>query len=109
MGSFDLGSFRRKLLICDMLIVCLFVVCCVGCRDNPGKWSPEKVSAKVAESLELSEFSLSKSDGKLQGSGIRDDGQTVSVTVTQHPESGEIRWDAKGDRGFFEEGYFQLQ
>jgi hypothetical protein len=80
-----------------------------GCGDNPGKWPVEKVSQKVAESLELSEVSLSATERGLEGSGLRADGETVSLVVTQHPDLGEIRWDAKGDRGFVEEGYFQLR
>jgi hypothetical protein len=109
MKTFYLQAFQGSPFLGKALVFCLFVALISGCRDNPGKWPPEKVSTKIAESLELSDVSLSAVDGKLQGSGVRSDGETVSVTVTQHPESGEIRWDAKGDRGFVEEGYFQLQ
>ncbi|HAC91335.1 MAG TPA: hypothetical protein DCF63_12015 [Planctomycetaceae bacterium] len=88
----------------------LLLVSLTGCRkDNPGKWPAERVTAKVAESLQLSEFSLSPATNGLEGSGKRADGETLKVVVTLHPDTSEIRWNAKGDRGFEEEGSYQLQ
>ena len=63
----------------------------------------------MAESLELTNVTLSPTERGLEGSGVRSDGETLTLLVTQHPEQSEIRWDARGDRGFVEEGRFQLR
>jgi hypothetical protein len=109
MSSFYLRASQWSSFAGQVLVLFIGLAAIAGCRDNPGKWPLEKVSAKIAESLELSDISLSSSEGKLQGTGIRPDGEKVKVIVTQLPESYQIQWDAQGDRGFMEEGYFQLQ
>lgn len=81
-----------------------------GCADNPGKWGADKVSAKVSESLELSDVTITASDGGgFTGSGTRSDGETVTFTITQDAEAHRMSWDAKGDRGFVEDGYYELK
>jgi hypothetical protein len=82
-----------------------------GCgRDNPGKWPATRVATQVAKSLEIEGgLTLETSSGTLVGTGKRADGELLSVTVTQHPEKNEIRWEAKGDRGFVETGYYALE
>lgn len=105
--TFSKSCFRNSSLV---LVGCLLIVSLSGCRkDNPGNWPAERVSAKVSESLQLSEFSLSLTANGLEGNGKRADGETLTVVVTQHPDTNEIRWTAKGDRGSVEEGSFQLQ
>lgn len=109
MSSSYMRGSRWSSFAVNVLAVFIGLTAIAGCKDNPGKWPLEKVSEKIAQSLELSDISLSSSEGKLQGTGIRPDGEKVKVIVTQHPESYQIQWDAQGDRGFMEEGYFQLQ
>lgn len=92
---------------------CLFVLCCLiatGCRDNPGKWPAEKVEGQIMRSLELVE--IIQSDKNPDGftiNGKRSDGETLTITITQDPENSRMSWDAKGDRGFVEQGYHELK
>lgn len=80
-----------------------------GCKDNPAKWPPDRIASKVAESLEISGLKLTPTANGLEGSGKRSDGETINVTVTLHPDTFEYRYDAKGDRGFVEEGKYLLE
>jgi hypothetical protein len=92
-----------------MLLVCLTLLGLCGCKENPGKWAPAKVSTEVGARLEITGLVLTPSTKGLEGSGKRSDGETITVIVTQDANLGEIRWDAKGDRGFVEEGNFSLR
>lgn len=80
-----------------------------GCRENAGTWGEDKVKAKIVEKLELTGAQLTPSDNGFTGEGPRTDGETVTFTITQDPESGRMSWDAKGDRGFFEDGFYELK
>jgi len=80
-----------------------------GCKDNPAKWPTDRVASEVAERLELTGLSLTSTVNGLEGTGQRSDGETVSVIVSLQPETSQFTWEAKGDRGFVEEGYYQLQ
>lgn len=87
----------------------LFFLVLVGCRENAGTWGEEKVKAKITEKLELTDATLQPAEGGFTGSGSREDGETVKFTITQDPETGRMSWDAEGDRGFFEDGYYELK
>jgi hypothetical protein len=82
-----------------------------GCAaDNPGTWSQDKLEAKVMESLELTEIALvPKPEGGYDGTGKRADGETLTFTLTQDATAHRFSWNAKGDRGFVEEGYYELK
>lgn len=81
-----------------------------GCRDNPGTWGAEQVTTKIAASLELSDVTLSpRPEGGFAGSGKRADGETITFTISQNAEAHRMSWDAKGDRGFVEEGFYELK
>ena len=98
--------YQKTAVIC---LVCSFS-CLIGCRDNPGKWPQPKVQAKIQENLELVEATLTPSpSGGFQGSGKRADGETVTFTITQDPAASRMQWDAKGDRGFVEDGFYELK
>lgn len=99
--------WHQKLAVIS-LVFGLF--CLNGCRENPGKWPQDKVQSKIMESLELVEATLTPNPaGGFQGSGKRDDGETVSFTITQDPAASRMQWDAKGDRGFIEDGFYELK
>ncbi len=83
--------------------------CLTGCAENPGTWSQDKVSAKISESLELTEVSLTKTGDGYDGTGKRADGETLKFVITQDAEAHRMSWDAKGDRGFFEDGFYELK
>ncbi len=81
-----------------------------GCADNPGTWPQPKLEAKVKESLELTQIALTaQSEGGYTGTGTRADGETLNVTVAQDADAHRISWEAKGDRGFVEDGYYELK
>lgn len=89
---------------------CMTVLLFVGCAENPGTWPRDKVSSQVKESLELETIELEARDdgGGFRGQGMRD-GETIRFTVEQDAASRRIEWDAKGDRGFEETGYYELR
>jgi hypothetical protein len=88
----------------------LILLLCLGCsRENPGTWPQEKVSEKISQSLELSGLNLQpRAEGGFTGTGKREE-ETITVIVTQNPAESRIDWDAKGDRGFVETGFFELR
>ena len=90
------------------LALSLYLLTLVGCGPNPGQWPQEKVAAHLSESLELQDVSLTKTAEGYNGSGMRSDGEKLTFTVTQDPTARKISWDAKGDRGFVEQGSFQI-
>ena len=93
--------------------LCVLSFLCVGgCNpaENPGTWGVEKVSAKIQESLELTDVELTANpEGGFTGTGSRTDGETVTFTITQDPTASRMSWDAEGDRGFVEDGYYELK
>jgi hypothetical protein len=103
---FPLNHFLRLLSL--SLVAAIGVTCLSGCKDNPGKWAPDKVATKVAESLEVTDLTLSSTANGLEGTGKRSDGETITVVVKQDSTGGKITWDAKGDRGFVETGSYSL-
>lgn len=97
----------KSVVIKMVLVVMLLPL--VGCKENVGNWPPEKVAPIVGQSLELSDFTLSKVGDTLEGTGKRTDGETVTVKVTQDPTNNKFTWDAKGDRGLVEMGNYTMQ
>ena len=92
----------------SMLVVGLLVT--VGCGQNPGTWGAEKVTAKIAASLELSGVAVTpRPEGGFVGSGMRADGEKIEFTISQDAEAHRMSWDAKGNRGFVEEGFYELK
>jgi major membrane immunogen (membrane-anchored lipoprotein) len=86
----------------------------VGCADNPGKWPKEKLEEYVKEALakeglEVTEISLAMEDGKYKGSAKDAGGETLQLIVTQDIAARNLTWDAKGDRGSFFGGSFELK
>jgi hypothetical protein len=85
-------------------------ICQIGCADNPGTWPLPKVEAKLTESLQLSDVNMEAApDGGFTGTGKSAEGETISFSVKQDAAARRISWDAKGDRGFVEEGYYEHQ
>ncbi|MCA9127363.1 MAG: hypothetical protein KDB22_09760 [Planctomycetales bacterium] len=96
-----------KFYACAAVLGCLLLV--VGCAENPGKWPKDKVQAKIEEKLELTELTLNpREGGGFEGTG-KLGGETVTITITQDPASGRMSWDAKGDRGLVETGFYELK
>lgn len=99
--------FGKKFGFSVVMLVCLLLV---GCGDNPGNWPEERVKAKIQEKLELVEVSISeRQEGGFEGSGKRADGETVEFEISQNPDEHQMSWEATGDRGFVEEGFYELR
>ncbi len=97
----------RSIFMCLLLFSCIGLT---GCAENPGKWGPEKLQVEISERLELVEAEVQPAEeGGYHGTGKRQDGEVVAFTITQQPEKGRMSWDAKGDRGFVEDGYYELK
>lgn len=97
---------KTNLLFVALLSAVLFVGCS---KENPGTWAQDKVADRVSTSLELTGLVLQpRAEGGFSGTGKRVE-ETITVVVTQKPEESRIEWDAKGDRGFVETGYYELR
>lgn len=97
------NNYARTILL---LAFCFFFV---GCGDNPGAWPVEKVQTEIAQRLELTDVKLTaKEGGGFEGTGMLD-GETVTLTITQDPDAGRISWNAVGDRGLTEDGFYELK
>ncbi len=102
----------QKLCIGTIFLFCLLVS---GCADNPGTWPQDKLSAHVKESLvkdglEVTEVKLSpKEGGGYERTGSVEGGETLQLVVTQDAAARRISWDAKGDRGSFFSGSYELK
>ena len=80
-----------------------------GCGNNPGQWGEEQVKAKIIESLEMDDLTLTANDGGgFTGTGKRGE-ETLTIKIDQDPEASRLSWDAQGDRGFIEEGFYELK
>lgn len=85
-----------------------------GCADNPGNWPKEKLEEYVKQALidqgvEVTEISLNPEDGKFTGEAKEVGGETLKLIVTQDAAASKLTWDAKGDRGSFLDGNYQLK
>lgn len=82
----------------------------VGCKkDNPGLWPVEKIEAKLVERFELTEISLTPTEGGFTGEGKTSEGETLKLEIKQFPDDSKFTWDAQGDRGLFEDGFYELK
>ncbi len=105
------------LLAKNLAIACLFCITLtlVGCADNPGTWPKEKLAEHVKDSLikegmEMTDVTLSeKEGGGFEGTGMVTGGETLKLIVTQDAAARRITWDAKGDRGSFLDGSYELK
>ena len=91
------------------LLVCLACFL-IGCADNPGTWGKDKVAAKIAEELELTDVNITPMEGGgFEGTGKRADGETMKFKITQDPEAHKMSWTSEGDRGSYLDGSYALQ
>ncbi len=103
----EMTFWKKSYVSC--LCASLFVLC-AGCRkDNPGLWQAAQVKAQIAESLEMTnvEVKANTTDGGFEGTGMRG-AEKITFKITQDPNAFRMSWEARGDRGFFEDGYYEL-
>ena len=103
---------NEKLRVGAILCLTLLVA---GCADNPGTWPQDKLAKHVQESLvqqgiEVTNVTLiPKEGGGYEGTAEVADGETLQLIVTQDPAARRLTWDAKGDRGSFLDGFYELK
>ena len=89
-----------------VLVICFLLA---GCAENPGTWGEEKIKDKIVESLEMDDLTLTaKTGGGYEGSGKRGE-EILTIEITQDPDAHRLSWDVVGDRGFMEQGFFELK
>jgi hypothetical protein len=82
----------------------------VGCQsNNPGEWTQAMIEQKLQSKYDFTELKLSP-DGKGKYSGVAKskEGETLKVTISQDPVAKSMKYDFKGDRGWFEDGVYDL-
>ena len=103
------------MLLRRILCLLLFLGLLSGCSDNPGTWPAEKLEAHVKDSLNregmnITEVSLtSAGEGVYTGTAMDEGGEKLELEVKQEPSAKRLTWDAKGDRGSFLNGSYQLE
>ncbi|MEQ1825973.1 MAG: hypothetical protein ABL921_08490 [Pirellula sp.] len=85
-------------------------LCFAGCKNNnPGEWPQALIEEKLKTKYEFVEIGLSPDGpGKYLGSAKSKDGETLKITIVQDPKSKSMKYDFKGDRGWFEDGKYDL-
>ncbi|MEZ6134505.1 MAG: hypothetical protein R3C53_06315 [Pirellulaceae bacterium] len=105
-------NFGKNVACACIVGLCLTMV---GCADNPGAWPAEKAASYVKEALieqgvEVTEISLTpKADGGFEGKAKESSGETLKLIITQDAANRRLTWDAKGDRGSFLDGSYELK
>jgi hypothetical protein len=83
----------------------------VGCNasNNPASWTQDTIEQKLQSKYDLVEIKLSPAgDGKYSGTAKSKEGETLKVTITQDKQAKSLKYDFKGDRGWFEDGTYDL-
>ncbi len=95
-----------------VVVALTLVIYTVGCEEkkHPGNWAAAEVQAKVKQSLNLSELTVTPDPaGGFQGTGKNAEGETFTIKITQDVAAKKLSWDSKGDRGSNEVGHFEFQ
>jgi hypothetical protein len=92
---------------------CLAIICMLfipGCgSNNPGEWTQATIEEKLRTKYEFVEFKLTPDgQGKYAGTAKSKEGETLKVSVSQDPKAKSLKYDFKGDRGWFEDGTYDL-
>ncbi len=85
----------------------------LGCdrTDNPALWPREKIEQKLLNSYknEIAELSLTPDgEGKYKGVAKSKEGETLQITVQQDSQSQRLNYSFKGDRGWHEDGNYNV-
>lgn len=91
-------------LLCALLTL-------VGCNtsNNPGGWTQDTIEQKLQSKYSFVELKLSPAgEGKYTGTAKSKEGETLAVTITQNKQAKSLKYDFKGDRGWFEDGTYDL-
>ena len=91
---------------------CLFcaIATFAGCSKHPGNWTQATIEQKLGSKYGFTEFTLSPAgEGKYTGKAKSKEGETLKVTVTQDEKAKSLKYDFKGDRGWVEDGKYDLE
>lgn len=99
--------FRRWhwMRVLALVFVCLLQPGC-GSSDHPGNWPQSKVESMLTERMQLKSISLAPGDGGFSGTAVSPDGESWKLKVTQDAGKRRLDYEAEGDRGSTETGYF---
>jgi hypothetical protein len=87
------------------------LVTLVGCNasNNPAGWTQETIEQKLKSKYSFVELKLSPAgEGKYTGTAKSKEGETLAITISQNKEAKSLKYDFKGDRGWFEDGTYDL-
>lgn len=100
-------KFHALLAICVLTFSILISGCNRG-ASNPGTWNQAQVEAQIKKSLKLSEATLTPAEGGFTGTGKNAEGESFKFTIKQDAAKKRMEWKSEGDRGSFEDGYYEV-
>lgn len=101
------ASMVRSFSFCMLCTLLTFVGC--NASNNPASWTQDTIEQKLQSKYDLVEIKLAPAgDGKYTGTAKSEEGETLKVTVTQDKQTKSLKYDFKGDRGWFEDGTYDL-
>jgi|688.fasta_scaffold06866_12 hypothetical protein len=93
-----------------LLLALTLIAGCNPAADNPGTWNPAKIQEHLKKSLKLSEATVSPAEGGgFSATGKNAEGESFKITIKQDAAKKRIEWKSEGDRGSFEDGYYEIQ
>lgn len=92
-------------------LLVVFAALFSGCNSasHPGTWPANVIQQKLKSKYEFTELTLTPDgEGKFTGTAKSKEGETLKVTIVQDKAAKRLNYDFKGDRGWFEEGLYEL-
>ncbi len=97
------GFLHRRMLVGSLV----FAAGCGGAISHPGVWTEADAEANIKRKMDLTEVDLAPAAGGFSGTGKNADGESFKIAVQQNATTKRLDYDAKGDRGTNEEGFFE--
>ena len=97
----------RYSCVCMLCAVMTFVGC--NASNNPANWRQDMIEQKLQSKYRFTELKLSPAgEGRYTGTATSKEGETLAVTITQDKQAKSLKYDFKGDRGWHEDGIYDL-
>jgi len=86
------------------------ILAATGCEpNNPGEWPQHRIEQKLQTKYDLQELKLSQDGaGKFSGTAKTKEGETLKISILQDPKNKSMKYDFKGDRGWYEDGVYDI-
>ena len=96
-------------LLC-ILSISLIILPLFGCQsNNPGEWPQSQIEKKLQSKYDLLELTLAPDGaGKFSGTAKTKEGETLKISILQDPKNKSLKYDFKGDRGWYEDGKYDI-